>query len=94
MILNLQEAERRGLTDNILFLAGSAINSIKDDSGKYEPRLGAEAMREALEVHRSGSMAGVPADQHLDELVALADRQKLTALRRALRQRYPDRADS
>jgi ribulose 1,5-bisphosphate carboxylase large subunit-like protein len=92
VILNLQDAEQRGLTDHILFLAGSAINSIKDDSGKYEPRLGAEAMREALEVHRSGSMAGVPMEKHLDELVALADRQKLVALRRALRQRYPDRA--
>ena len=92
VILNLQEAEARGITDNILFLAGSAINSIKDDSGKYEPRLGAEAMREALEVHRSGAMAGVPTERHLDELVALAERQKLAALRRALRQRYPDRA--
>jgi hypothetical protein len=49
-------------------------------------------MREALEVHRSGALAGVPMEAHLDELVALADRQKLVALRRALRQRYPDLA--
>ena len=32
--LNLAEAARRGITENILFLAGSAINSIKDAAGQ------------------------------------------------------------
>src|SRR5438552_6614275 len=31
--LNLADAERRGLTSHVLFLAGSAINSIKDKQG-------------------------------------------------------------
>ena len=47
IIPNLVDAERRGLASNILFLAGSAINSIKNSKGQVEPRLGAEAMRQA-----------------------------------------------
>ena len=42
IILNLVDAERRGLAANILFLAGSAINSIKNAQGRpirsSEPR--------------------------------------------------------
>ena len=33
IILNLADAERRGLTSNVLFLAGSAINSVKNADG-------------------------------------------------------------
>ena len=50
--LNLADAEKRGLTSHVLFLAGSAINSIKNAAGQYDPPLGAEAMLQALEVHR------------------------------------------
>ena len=88
--LNLADAEKRGITDKVLFLAGSAINSIKNPAGKADPQLGAEAMTQALAVHRSGELAGVAAEEHLAALIALADRQNLTALRTALRQRYPD----
>src|SRR6267143_12362 len=58
--LNLADAEKRGLTKNVLFLAGSAINSIKNSSGKPDPRLGAEAMIQAIEIHRSGELRDVP----------------------------------
>ncbi|HEU0009752.1 MAG TPA: RuBisCO large subunit C-terminal-like domain-containing protein [Verrucomicrobiae bacterium] len=92
IILNLQDAEQRGLGEHILFLAGSAINSIKSAAGKPDPKLGAEAMQQALEVHRSGKLSGVPAPEHLASLVALAERQQLKALREALRQRYPENA--
>jgi hypothetical protein len=60
--LNLAEAEGRGLADAMLFLAGSAINSIKNDRGKADPRLGAQAMQEALDVHRSAALSGVTAE--------------------------------
>jgi ribulose-bisphosphate carboxylase large chain len=90
--LNLAEAEARGMSDGIMFLAGSAINSIKDAKGKPSPKLGAEAMQQAIEVHRTGELAEVPAEQHTCELAAHAERKKLTALREALRQRYPQLA--
>ena len=89
IILNLADAEQRGLSEHILFLAGSAINSIKNKNGKPDPGLGAEAMQQALEVHRSGELRGADAKQHLPALIALAERRQLKALREALRQRYP-----
>ena len=61
--LNLRDAEDRGILDQVLFLAGSAINSIKGSSGRPDPRLGAEAMVEALDVHRTGALAEVPGDR-------------------------------
>jgi ribulose-bisphosphate carboxylase large chain len=90
IIPNLIDAERRGLTGSVLFLAGSAINSIKDETGNPNPKLGAEAMQQALEVHRSGELNGVPMDRHLASLIAIAERRTLKALREALRQRYPE----
>ncbi|MBU6400077.1 MAG: hypothetical protein KGS61_07145 [Verrucomicrobia bacterium] len=89
IILNLADAERRGLSESILFLAGSAINSIKNSRGQPDPRLGAEAMREALEVHRSGELRDGPAETHVPALLALARSKKLKALMTALEQRYP-----
>src|SRR5207244_5683763 len=61
--LNLADAEQRGITDNVLFLAGSAINSLKNGKGQPDPKLGAEAMSQALEVHRSGELRDVPMTQ-------------------------------
>lgn len=90
--LNLADVERRGLLSGVLFLAGSAINSIKNAAGRYDPLLGAEAMQQAIAVHRSGELADVPADNHLRALVAVADQRRLHALREALRQRYPEHA--
>lgn len=91
IILNLADAEQRGLSESILFLAGSAINSIKNAAGKPDPKLGAEAMQQALEIHRSGELRAVPIEQHLGALVALAERKQLKPLRESLRQRYPER---
>jgi len=87
--LNLADVEKRGIMDKVLFLAGSAINSIKNAKGKPDPKLGAEAMLQALEVHRSGELRGVSAEKHLSALIALSERNKLSALRESLRQRYP-----
>lgn len=89
IILNLADAEERGLSECILFLAGSAINSIKNSAGKPDPKLGAEAMQQALEVHRSAELRGIGAAEHLAALTAHAERKGLKALREALRQRYP-----
>lgn len=89
--LNLADVERSGLTEFVLFLAGSAINSIKRD-GKADPAFGAEAMVQALEVYRSGELAAVPEEEHVKALAALAERRQLKALREALRQRYPKEA--
>jgi ribulose 1,5-bisphosphate carboxylase large subunit-like protein len=90
IIPNLVDAERRGLAPSILFLAGSAINSIKGPGGKPDPRLGAEAMLQALEVHRSGELRDTPIEEHAQALAAVARRWSLGALTEALRQRYPD----
>ena len=92
IILNLEDAEARGLSGNVLFLAGSAINSIKNAAGKPDPQLGAEAMLQAVDVYRSGELRGVPMDGHLAALVALAERKPYAALRESLRQRYPKQA--
>ena len=89
IIANLQDAEERGLSGSILFLAGSAINSIKNAKCSPDSRLGAEAMQQALEVHRGGELRGVPAGEQLSALRALAERRQLKALQEALRQRYP-----
>lgn len=89
IILNLLDGEERGITENLLFLAGSAINSIKGGDGKPDPRLGAAAMTEAVHVFQSGALRGVPQEEHVRALAELAATQGLTALQAALRQRYP-----
>jgi len=89
IIPNLMDAECRGQISNVLFLAGSAINSVKNAAGRPDPMLGTEAMLQALDLHRCGDLAGVPVDEHLPALAAVAHRKKLTALVQALHQRYP-----
>jgi ribulose 1,5-bisphosphate carboxylase large subunit-like protein len=89
LILNLQDLEAEGIAQNVLFLAGSAINTIKGRNGKPDPRIGLEAMLQAIDVHRSGALSDTPMDEHLAALAALAERKNLLALREALRQRYP-----
>ena len=89
IILNLEDLESKGIAQNVLFLAGSAINSIKGKNGKPEPRIGLEAMIQAIEVHQSRELKGIPMAEHLAALAALAERKNLSALSEALRQRYP-----
>jgi ribulose 1,5-bisphosphate carboxylase large subunit-like protein len=88
LILNLQDVESHGNAQNVLFLAGSAINSIKGKDGKSDPRIGLEAFAQAIDVHRSGELRDTPIDEHLTALMSLAERKNLAALREALRQRY------
>jgi ribulose-bisphosphate carboxylase large chain len=88
LILNLEEAEERGTLGQIMFLAGSAINSI-ERGGKADPRYGLEAMSQTIEVHASGAMRGIAIDDHLRALVDVAKARGLTALYDALKQRYP-----
>lgn len=89
IILNLEDGARRGITENLLFLAGSAINSIKGTDGKPDPGLGAEAMTEAVEVFRQGVLRDVPVEEHVGALAEYAAAAGLSALQTALYQRYP-----
>lgn len=88
IILNLADAEKRGISGNILYLAGSAINSVKNSAGKPDPKVGAEAMAQALEIHRSGELSEVSIEDHLRVLISVSERKQLKALRETLRQRY------
>jgi ribulose 1,5-bisphosphate carboxylase large subunit-like protein len=90
IILNLQDIEAKGIAQNVLFLAGSAINSIKDRAGRTDPRIGLEAMLQAIAVHRTGALRETPMEEHLAALAAIAERENCSALREALRQRYPE----
>ncbi len=90
IILNLQDIAARGIAQNVLFLAGSAINSIKDKAGQTDPRIGLEALVQAIEIHRTGELEETPMEEHLRTLAAVAERRNYSALREALRQRYPD----
>lgn len=87
---NLADADRRGLTEHVLFLAGSAINSVKNGDGEPDPKLGAEAMQQAVAIYRSGDLGDAAMEDHVPALAALAERRGLRALREALRQRYPE----
>ena len=90
LILNLLDAEKRGRISQILFLAGSAINSAKNASGVTDPMIGLEAMQQAIEIHRGGQLRDVPIDEHLRALAAIADQPGHAELKLALRQRYPE----
>lgn len=72
---------------NVLFLAGSAINSIKNARGRYDPAVGAEAMRQALAVFEENVFAET-GPTHPSELKAHADAHGLRELSAALTQRY------
>jgi ribulose-bisphosphate carboxylase large chain len=87
IIANLLDMQAGAGTDNYLLLAGSAINGIKNDAGDYDPAIGAEAMKQALQVYRDGVFSQVTAD-HAAELKSYADSNGLDALSMALSQRY------
>jgi ribulose-bisphosphate carboxylase large chain len=89
IILNLRDAAQRGYGDGVLYLAGSAINSLKDSGGTPSPELGSAAMAEALQAYAEGHVTGEDPARHLDELHAYAIAHQRAALQAALRQRYP-----
>jgi ribulose 1,5-bisphosphate carboxylase large subunit-like protein len=86
--MNLADVESRGMSESVLFLAGSAINSIKNSAGQYDPKTGAEAMQQALDAHRAGLLRNVPRDEQAATLLRLATTEGWIALVSALRQRY------
>ena len=88
--LNLEDVEGRGLSAFVLFLSGSAINSIKNSKGEADPKLGAEAMLQAIEIYHAGELKGIPAEKHTQTLLELARKKKFSALQSALLQRYPE----
>lgn len=90
--LNLADARRRGYSEGVLFLAGSAINSIKNAAGNADPALGTVAMLQAIEVYDSGELENVSADKHVAALYEIAQSRHFTELLVALRQRYPTQA--
>jgi hypothetical protein len=82
------DVERRGIASQVLFLAGSAINSIKDAHGRSEPKIGTEAMHQAIEIHRTGELTHVPPERHVATLQKIARSRGLKSLETALHQRY------
>ena len=90
IIANLLDAQKRELSPYILFLAGSAINSIKNSQGQSDPGYGAQAMMQAIDVFYSGELTDVSMEQHVATLAKIAADRQLTPLRDALRQRYPN----
>jgi len=87
IITNLIDVESCGGTNNYLFLAGSAINSIKDSGGKADPAIGAEAMAQAVSLYEEKVFANIK-DVTYNNIKAVAQERKMNSLITALRQRY------
>ena len=93
IIPNLLDVTAGAGVTNYLFLAGSAINGINNNQGEPDPSIGAEAMRQALQVFQENVFAE-PGGTHASELKSYADAHGLTALSAALAQRYRLSANS
>jgi ribulose 1,5-bisphosphate carboxylase large subunit-like protein len=87
IIQNLMDVSQSGSAANYLFLAGSAINGIKNKAGKYDPGIGALAMAQALQIFR-GRVYTSPSQLNPQTLAAYADSNGMPELAEALRQRY------
>lgn len=88
LIPNLVDIDAGGIgLANYMFLAGTAINSIKNKKGELELSLGAEAMRQAAEVYHEGVFTEI-SDTHVDDLRRHARVRGLEPLSIALAQRY------
>jgi hypothetical protein len=74
----------------VLYLAGSAINSLKGADGKVDVGVGAQAMREALALWQAGEAPTDIEDPlgHAKALHAIAQKKGLKALTTAIEQRY------
>jgi ribulose-bisphosphate carboxylase large chain len=89
IILNLKDVAAHLPKGQALYLAGSAINSIAGTNGHADPKLGAEAMRQALDLWRSGEApADGDAQEHVRALHSIASSKGMAALTTALEQRY------
>ena len=89
LIPNLDDIEKLGgdIT-HYLLLSGSSINTIKDESGKYNSAVGYGAMQEAYSVYQSKVLDPQSANI-VAELKAHAKAKGMNNLTRALDQRYP-----
>ena len=87
IIPNLLDAAAGVGVNGYLFLAGSAINSVKNERGCSDPQLGTKAMEQVLEVYSRRVFADVDSFR-LEDLKAYADNNALGALNSALIQRY------
>ena len=90
IVLNLADVAENLPKGQALYLAGSAINSVQDSSGQPNAKLGAQAMREAVDLWRrceAPVKVNDPAG-HVWALYDVARRKRLTALMTALEQRY------
>jgi ribulose 1,5-bisphosphate carboxylase large subunit-like protein len=91
IVLNLADVCEHLPRGQALYLAGSAINSIQGANGQAHPKLGAQAMREALALWRAGETPTRIEDPlgHVQALKGIAQAKGLKALMTALEQRYP-----
>ena len=87
IIQNLMDVSQNGFAGNYLFLAGSAINGIKNKAGKYDPGIGALAMEQALQIFQRRVYAS-PGQVSPQALAAYANSNGMRELAEALRQRY------
>lgn len=87
IIQNLLDIEKNGNVQNYLFLAGSAINSIKNTHGHSDPTIGAEAMRQALKVYQDNIFETAESIT-VQKLKIYAQESGLEELSAALGQRY------
>jgi ribulose-bisphosphate carboxylase large chain len=90
IILNLMDASTHLPKGQVLYLAGSAINSLKGADGKVDVGVGAQAMREALALWQAGEAPTDIEDPlgHAKALHAIAQKKGLKALTTAIEQRY------
>ena len=89
IIQNLMDAKECGDVGNYLFLAGSAINGIKNRNGRYDPKLGAAAMSQALNLFRKNDVKGKLWRADPGEFDVLVGRSFATSDRRAEREDSP-----
>jgi len=89
IIPNLIDAAESLPPGQPLFLAGSAINSIKDSGGKVDPSIGAHGMQEAIAIWRAGdNPEGITGKAYIDALRRIAHSQGMKSLIATLEQRY------
>ena len=81
------DVSQNGSAGNYLFLAGSAINGIKDSAGNYDPRIGALAMEQALQLFKRRVFTS-PDPLNPPALESYARSNGMPELAEALRQRY------
>lgn len=90
IILNLDDIKRHGYNpDNFLMLSGSAVNEWRNESGKYDPRGGAVAMQQAIEVYEKDEFEALPVETHVERLYEYANEHEYKELAISLKQRYP-----